>query len=436
MHTLAQLRSGELAGIRRLDLSCGLDTFPEEIFSLADGLEVLNLTGNALSSLPADLDRLYRLQVLFCSNNRFTELPPCIGRCATLRIVGFKANRIARVAPASLPSGLRWLILTDNLIEQLPETLGECRSLQKLMLAGNRLQALPQSLVNCEQLELLRIAANQLTELPEWLLRLPALAWLAFAGNPLCAAPPPDVAQLIPWQQLRLQQQLGEGASGVIQQAQWQAPGQPAVSVAVKLYKGDVTSDGSPLEEMAACIAAGDHEHLICVKGRIVDHPQDVAGLVMALVDPALRNLADPPSLQSCSRDVYAQDLRLSPGVVLRLAQGIADACAHLHEVGMTHGDLYGHNILYNAEGHCLLGDFGAASFFPDAQQGQALQRIETRAFGILLGELMSCCAEPLKQLQQLQPLQAACIQPDVSARPTLREIARALSTFEASPSA
>lgn len=433
MHTLAQLRSGELVGVKRLDLSCGLETFPEEIFTLADSLEVLNLTGNALSSLPAHLHRLHRLQVLFCSNNRFTELPPSIGRCATLRIVGFKANRITEVAPEALPSGLRWLILTDNLIEHLPDTLGECHALQKLMLAGNRLRALPKSLAKCEHLELVRVAANQLPELPEWLLQLPALAWLAFAGNPLCAARQLDSAKLIPWQQLRLQRQLGEGASGVIQQAQWQAPQQPVVNVAVKLYKGDVTSDGSPLAEMAACIAAGEHEHLIGVKGRIVDHPQNVAGLVMALVDPALRNLADPPSLQTCSRDVYAQDTRLSADVALRLAQGIADACAHLHEVGMTHGDLYGHNILYDTCGHCLLGDFGAASFFPDAQQGQALQRIEARAFGILLGELISACTE---SLAPLQPLQAACVQPEVSARPTLRTIAQALSRFQASQTA
>jgi len=32
MHTLAQLRAGELAGARRLDLAAGLTEFPEEIF--------------------------------------------------------------------------------------------------------------------------------------------------------------------------------------------------------------------------------------------------------------------------------------------------------------------------------------------------------------------------------------------------------------------
>jgi hypothetical protein len=48
MHTLAQLRAGELSGITRLDLSCGLTEFPREIFDLADTLEILNLSGNAI----------------------------------------------------------------------------------------------------------------------------------------------------------------------------------------------------------------------------------------------------------------------------------------------------------------------------------------------------------------------------------------------------
>ena len=36
MHTLKQLQSGELKVIKRLQLSCGLSDFPEEIYSLAD----------------------------------------------------------------------------------------------------------------------------------------------------------------------------------------------------------------------------------------------------------------------------------------------------------------------------------------------------------------------------------------------------------------
>lgn len=51
MHTLEDLRAGKLAGTRRLDLSAGLTEFPEEIFDLADSLEILNLSGNQLSAL-------------------------------------------------------------------------------------------------------------------------------------------------------------------------------------------------------------------------------------------------------------------------------------------------------------------------------------------------------------------------------------------------
>ncbi|MGH8388604.1 MAG: leucine-rich repeat-containing protein kinase family protein [Pseudomonas sp.] len=434
MHTLAQLRAGTLAGITRLDLSDSLTEFPREIFDLADSLEVLNLSGNALSRLPDDLHRLTRLRVLFCSDNLFTELPACLGQCVALTMVGFKANRIDRVPGEALPPLLRWLILTDNCISELPTELGQRPHLQKLMLAGNQLQHLPDSLRDCHRLELIRIAANRLTELPEWLLCLPSLCWLAYAGNPLeteADAAALEATASIGWSHLRLEQKLGEGASGVIHRASWAAPGQADTQVAVKLYKGEMTSDGSPLHEMNACITAGIHPNLIRVEGRIIDHPQQTDGLVMQLVDPSYRNLAGLPSLASCSRDVYAQDTRFSADVALRIACGIASVAEHLHLQGITHGDLYGHNILWNKHGDCLLGDFGAASFHATADnlESRALQRIEVRAFGVLLGELLERIDAGLSEGQraQLEGLQQRCYQPDVLARPGFGEIVRLL---------
>ena len=435
MDTLAKLRAGQLAGLKRLDLSCGLTEFPAEIFQLADTLEILNLSGNALSSLPADLHRLTRLRILFCSDNQFTELPVCLGQCAQLSMIGFKANRIANVPGAALPPLLRWLILTDNCIEQLPEELGQRPLLQKLMLAGNRLQQLPASLAKCERLELIRLAANQFSELPDTLLALPGLSWLAYAGNPLredaSTRHQPDTTPNIDWSQLELEQKLGEGASGIIYQAQWRAPGQSLQPVAVKLYKGSITSDGSPLNEMNACIAAGQHPNLIKVLGRVTGHPDDQAALVMELIDPSFINLAALPSFDTCSRDVYADSTRFTRGSALRIARGIASAAGHLHAQGICHGDLYAHNILFNARGDCLLGDFGAACFhaLDDSPQSRALQRIEVRAFGILLGELLERIDSGLSDQQriELQGLQQRCIQPEVLARPGFAEVIRAL---------
>ncbi|MGY2342455.1 leucine-rich repeat-containing protein kinase family protein [Pseudomonas sp. SDO5532_S415] len=433
MHTLAQLRAGTLAGITRLDLSCGLTAFPREIFDLADTLEVLNLSGNALSSLPDDLHRLTRLRVLFCSDNQFTELPACVGQCAALTMVGFKANRIERVPGEALPPLLRWLILTDNRVSELPTELGERPYLQKLMLAGNRLERLPDSLRDCHRLELIRIAANHLTTLPEWLLCLPSLTWLAYAGNPLETEAALEATASIPWSALHMAQTLGEGASGVIHRATWTRPGQPDTQVAVKLYKGEMTSDGSPLHEMNACITAGAHPNLIRVEGRIVDHPQQTAGLVMQLIEPSYRNLAGLPSLASCSRDVYADGTRFTADVALRIARGIASVAGHLHHQGITHGDLYGHNILWNEHGDCLLGDFGAASFHDTADnlESRALQRIEVRAFGVLLGELLERIDSGLSEEQRLalEDLRERCCQPDVLARPGFGEVLQRLDS-------
>ena len=367
MHTLEQLRAGALQGITRLQLRAGLTEFPREIFDLADTLEILDLTSNALSALPDDLPRLHKLRILFCSNNCFTELPAMLGRMPALTMVGFKANQIASVPASALPPALRWLVLTDNRIEHLPDELGRRPAMQKLMLAGNRLSRLPDTMADLHQLELLRLSANAFAALPDWLLTLPRLAWLACAGNPWGA----DRAQLmstapapfIDWRQLALQQQLGEGASGVIHRADWRHDG-GSTPVAVKLYKGEMTSDGSPLNEMAACVAAGLHPNLIPVLGRMTGHPEQVQGLVLALLDPVYVNLAGPPSFASCSRDIYDDGKRLGWQAMLAIAHGVASAATQLHARGIVHGDLYAHNILHDESGRCVLSDFGAAAFY------------------------------------------------------------------------
>jgi hypothetical protein len=440
MHTLAQLRAGQLHGLKRLDLSAGLTEFPQEIFALADSLEILNLSGNALTALPDDLPRLHRLRVLFCSDNLFTEVPAVLGQCPHLSMVGFKANRIRTLPAAALTPALRWLILTDNQLEELPAEIGRCREMQKLMLAGNRLTALPETLAQCTKLELLRIAANQLRELPQWLLTLPRLSWLAYAGNPFAAPAEAAAEQLhtigdIAWDKLTIEKQLGEGASGVISRARWQQPNTADEDVAVKLFKGAVTSDGLPHCEMLATIKAGAHPNLIAVLGRVAAHPAGAEGLVLELIDEAFGNLAGPPSLASCTRDVYKSGTSFSLEVALNIAQGIAAAAGHLHTQGIMHGDLYAHNILNTREGNALLGDFGAACFFDveDAELATSLQQLEIRAFGCLLEELLTHCDEADKApeaVAALWDLQRRCVQEKGSARPLFTEVSAALASL------
>lgn len=441
-HTLEQLRAGQLAGIARLQLRCDLSEFPREIFELADSLEILDLSGNQLSTLPDDLPRLHKLRVVFCSDNLFTELPEVLGQCQQLSMIGFKANRIAHVSPKALPPLLRWLILTDNALTSLPSEIGQCTQMQKLMLAGNQLCDLPKELAHCTRLELLRISANQLNALPEWLLNMPRLTWLAYAGNPftqaleaqaLANAPTPQIA----WPRLQMQHQLGEGASGVIHQAALRTDtGEEAV--AVKLFKGAVTSDGLPDCEMAACMHAGAHPHLVSAMARVIEHPNHQQALVMPLIAPGFGNLAGPPSLESCTRDVYAPSQRFNWNATLRMAKGIASAVQHLRARGILHGDLYAHNILYTSDGDALLSDFGAAAFFDvnDAALAQGLEKLEVRALGCLLEELaMQCDATAAEQTRQrdLAQLAQQCMADMPEMRPSLSQVCAKLETLNTS---
>ncbi len=433
MQTLAQLQSGALKGAISIKLRERLSHFPEEIFELADTLEVLDLSGNELKELPLDFGRLKKLRILFCSDNLFTVLPEVLADCPLLEMVGFKANQIETVPALSLNPNIRWLILTNNRIAVLPKEIGNCYRMQKLALAGNRLTALPEELSKCRNLSLLRISANRLTELPEWLLSMPKLSWLAFSGNLFSKGRDNTPLPIIDWHELRMQHVLGEGASGIISKGTWLTKTGPK-DVAVKVFKGEVTSDGLPDDEMNTFIAAGAHPGLVQLIGQVAGHPESKKGLIMELIAPHYYNLGMPPSLESCTRDVFRDEMVLSVVQVVKIACTIASVANQLHSNGIMHGDLYAHNTLIDDDGNTLFGDFGAASFYDktNAAVASALERLEVSAFGYLLDDLISICTHKSdKTIKELQTLRDICISPDVASRPDFQYLSNELMRLQ-----
>ncbi|WP_246564013.1 leucine-rich repeat-containing protein kinase family protein [Leptothoe spongobia] len=427
-------------GEPRLKLSQNLTEFPLEILELADSLEILDLSNNQLTTLPQEFSQFKKLRVAFFNNNQFEELPEVLAACPNLSMVSFKSNKIQAISAAALSPNLRWLILTNNQLTTLPKAIGNLTKLQKFMLAGNRLKTLPEELANCKNLELIRLAANQLETLPSWLLTLPRLTWLAYAGNPLCKmidAPSNVSLTAIDPAELQLGEVLGQGASGVIYKGLWK-PGATTggiQEVAVKLFKGEMTSDGLPLDEMQACIAAGGHPNLVNVLGKLSQSIEGKAGLVFSFITPEYGNLGGPPSLESCTRDTYSDDTKFTLPVILEIAQGIASVVAHLHTRGIMHGDLYAHNILVNNQGRSILGDFGAASIYDlgDRETGESLQQLESRAFGCLLEDLLNRYISDNKEadlqvFQHLRQLQQHCMSPITNDRPLFNEICQRLT--------
>ena len=389
MNRLEELHSGALVGTKHVKLACGLEIFPQELFTLADTLEVLDLTDNKLSELPENFGIFKNLKILFLSNNNFTEVPAVLAQCPNLSIIGIRNNQIDTVAENSLPLSTRWLILTDNKIEKLPDSMGDLSLLQKCMLSGNKLTSLPESMSKYHNLELLRISVNHFTALPSFLTALPKLSWLAYSGNPFCKKHPDCDIPLkeIAWEDLEVQEVLGEGASGLISKALYEGE-----EVAIKVFKGEITSDGLPQEEMDINISMGQHPHLVDVLARVTAHPEGKDVLMLELIPSHFFNLGLPPTLETCSRDVYSEGFSLSLSHTLKILQGIADASTHMHARGIMHGDLYAHNIMIDAEANSILGDFGGASFFEpkEVEIRNGLERLEVRAFGCLVEELLA----------------------------------------------
>jgi len=437
MQILEQLQSGQLTGTKKLVIAADLTEFPRAILDLASTLEYLDLSRNQLTTLPDDFDQLVNLKIAFFSENNFTQFPAVLGACPNLEMIGFKACKLATIPENAFPEKLRWLILTNNQLTELPASIGKCRNMQKLMLAGNQLKSLPPEMAACERLELLRLAANKFEAFPDWLFSLPRLSWLALAGNPFST--PRTISSNLPeisWPDLEIAEPLGQGASGVIYKANWKrsTTGEETKSVAVKVFKGEVTSDGLPADEMMACIAAGTHPNLVPVLGKISRHPEQKQGLILELIPPTYKILGITPSLETCTRDHYPDNTTFSLPQLISVASGMAAVAAHLHTRGIMHGDFYPHNILINKAAHPLLGDFGAAVIYDktDTKRAALLERLEVRAFGYMLEDLLNHLDTQDRNREiamAFNNLKEACLHEAVLQRPDFETICKAIDS-------
>lgn len=432
MEILEKLKSADLIGTTQIKIAAGLEIFPQELYSLIDTLEVLDLTDNNLSSLPNDFDRFKKLKRLFLSNNQFDHVPKILSKLPNLSMIGIRNNKIKIFEENSLPLSTRWLILTDNELESLPEFIGDLKLLQKFMLSGNELGFLPNSISKCTNLELLRIAANNLTSFPISILSLPKLSWLAYSGNPFCKKHPDSKIELqtINWNELEIKELLGEGASGNIYKAIYND-----IEVVVKIFKGEMTSDGLPQEEMDINISMGVHENLIDVLAQVINHPENKDVLMLELIPSTFFNLGLPPSLESCTRDVYAKDFKLSTKAVLKILKGMANAAVHMHERGIMHGDFYAHNIMIDKDANSILGDFGGASYYEaeDFELNNSLEKLEVRAFGCLIEELLELSKQDNQDInikELLSQLKISCLNEVPTERPLFKQILNQLNFY------
>ncbi|ERS97362.1 serine/threonine protein kinase [Sporothrix schenckii ATCC 58251] len=251
-------------------------------------------------------------------------------------------------------------------------------------------------------------------------------------------------------------------------------PLSPSTPVAVKIFRGALTSDGTPYDEMAACLAAGQHVNLVQVHGQIrwVEDADEAGnegastssappafrgGLIMELIPPQYRVLGQPPSFDSCTRDCFDSDdatgsKQLPVSAALAILSGVASAVAHLHARGIAHGDLYAHNILVARGGsgngkedkdttHAILSDFGAATLYGSgSSQGESeandlasLEKLEVLAFAHLVEDVLGLMSEDGSSSVRhgLLRLHAQCVVPAVADRPVFSTLVEELAAVQ-----
>ncbi|KAM9815546.1 leucine-rich repeat-containing protein 10 [Syngnathus typhle] len=162
---------------RTLDLSSRqLRQFPVAA-CVFDGLVKLYLSDNNLSSLPDELDRLRKLQLLALDFNCFEELPAAVCRLPQLNILYLGNNKLFYL-PEELQDlkELNTLWLETNCFIVFPNVVCELPNLKTLHLGYNQIRCLPYELNRLEELRSIWLAGNELTEFPPVLLEMHFIA--------------------------------------------------------------------------------------------------------------------------------------------------------------------------------------------------------------------------------------------------------------------
>jgi len=103
-----------VAGVTRDLRNQGLTEAPRALFE-EKSIEILNLSGNQLTSLQAEVRQLTKLRILDLSNNTLTNIPAELGQLSNLEILNLQNNKLTG----------------------LPYELGNLKNLKTLDLRGN-----------------------------------------------------------------------------------------------------------------------------------------------------------------------------------------------------------------------------------------------------------------------------------------------------------
>jgi small GTP-binding protein len=171
-------------GVTELDMRGNwLSELPAEISQLTN-LTRLNLSGNELSELPAEIVQLTNLTELDLSSNQLSKLPPEIVQLTNLTELNLSINQLSELpSKIVLLTNLTKLDLYGNELSELPAEISQLSNLNEFYLGYNELSELPAEIGQLTNLTRLNLSGNELSELPAEISQLTNLTKLDLSRN-------------------------------------------------------------------------------------------------------------------------------------------------------------------------------------------------------------------------------------------------------------
>ena len=156
-----------------------ISEFSPDVFQHCTALKHLDLGLNRLSGLDASINALSELRVLLLPENDLMSLPDTLRDCVHLQELDVHKNRLRKLPDLDMPN-LRKLRCSKNELTSLPSGLSSCTKLEQLDCAANRITSIP-SLEGLECLKILDAMNNAIGRCPE----LPLVSRLEGVGSGL-----------------------------------------------------------------------------------------------------------------------------------------------------------------------------------------------------------------------------------------------------------
>jgi len=142
--------------------------FPSCLLKL-ENLEILRMSNNQITTLPADISLLSKLQVLAMDRNQLTRIPSELQDLTELKTLLLRHNQIRELpdgVPGPLLLNLTLLHISSNQLITLPDTFVDCPILTHVYANGNQLKELPFGMDRLSELQRLNLSHNRIDYLP------------------------------------------------------------------------------------------------------------------------------------------------------------------------------------------------------------------------------------------------------------------------------